>query len=666
MATYQTRISDYGGMERSAGDGALSAYGELYGRVERKLFAEVAAGRNAASLKSGYLKRYGIPARMFNGVRVSLEGKVASIKEQQKLQLDSLGRRIARAQRQLAGAAEQGRWDQVHQKRRRLATVQTKLAALEVDVSAGKTRLCFGSKRLWRKQHHLEQNGYVNHQEWLADWQDARSDEFFVLGSRDETAGCQLCVAAVADDGTLTLRLRMPDCLVVQHGKYVTIEGVRFAYGHEQVLAALDSNTDYGRCRREHGEKAARATSLGQAISYRFKRDAKGWRVFAATQMMDVPVVTDRSRGAVGVDLNVDHLAVCETDASGNYLNAFSVPLVTYGKSQLQAEAIIGDAVGSVVSYAREAGKPIVIEKLDFRQKKAILEGEPRRYSRMLSSFSYGKVKACFISRGHREGVEVHQVNPAFSSVIGRVKFMERYGLSVHQAAALVLARRLLGCSERIPRRWVCPVGNGVCVAFTVPARKRVKHVWTYWGAISGQLRPVLAAQHRRGDGDAAPIRFRLSRGGNSAWWLERGSARCSRVRFPGGVALHCWGGGAALTASLRMADDRLWTKVNLFTTVVWRPSFHLSGVIDDVENHDVEPVAGDLCLVSHWLRWAEQRGHRPGGGSTMGGCQHRPGVGCRRRRGRRRVSCAGQHSDRSGGRASTEEPCVGVFHTAG
>ena len=126
-------------------------------------------------------------------------------------------------------------------------------------------------------------------------------------------------------------------------------------------------------------------------------------------------------------------------------------------------------------------------------------EGESCKYSRMLSSFSYGKVKAYFVSRGYRQGVEVHQVNPAYSSVIGRVKFMERYGLTVHQAAAFVLARRLLGCSERIPRRWVCPVGNGVHVAFTVPARKRVKHVWTYWGAISGQLRPALVAQHRLG-----------------------------------------------------------------------------------------------------------------------------------------------------------------------
>lgn len=59
----------------------------------------------------------------------------------------------------------------------------------------------------------------------------------------------------------------------------------------------------------------------------------------------------------------------------------------------------------------------------------------------------------CFIPRGCRHGVAVRKVNPAFSSVIGRVKFMARYGLSMHQAAALVLARRLLGDSEHSPRR---------------------------------------------------------------------------------------------------------------------------------------------------------------------------------------------------------------------
>ena len=100
-------------------------------------------------------------------------------------------------------------------------------------------------------------------------------------------------------------------------------------------------------------------------------------------------------------------------------------------------DIIADDAVAGVVRDAREAGKPIVIEKLDFRQKKAALEGESRRYSRMLSSFSYDKIKAYFISRGYRQGVEVHQVNPAFSSVIGRVKFMERYGLTCPSGSGL-------------------------------------------------------------------------------------------------------------------------------------------------------------------------------------------------------------------------------------
>ena len=224
-------------------------------------------------------------------------------------------------------------------------------------------------------------------------------------------------------------------------------------------------------------------------------------------------MVTDRRLGVIGVDVNAGHLAVSETDFSGNWLRSWSVPLVTYGKSQGQSAALIGDAVGGVVARARDAGKPLVIEKLDFSKKRDVLEGEHPGRSRMVSSFAYGKIHTCFLSRGYREGVEVFEVDPAFSSVIGRVKFMELYGLSVDQAAALVLGRRLLGCSERIPRRWVCPDGNGGHVAFRVPERKRVKHVWTYWGSILGQLRPALAElrwqgkrKRRRGSG-LGPVR---------------------------------------------------------------------------------------------------------------------------------------------------------------
>ena len=68
-ATYQTRISGK--------EDALSAYAELFGVLQRRLFADVCSGHPSASLKSDYIRRYGIPARMFNAIRVTLEGRMS-------------------------------------------------------------------------------------------------------------------------------------------------------------------------------------------------------------------------------------------------------------------------------------------------------------------------------------------------------------------------------------------------------------------------------------------------------------------------------------------------------------------------------------------------------------------------------------------------------------
>ncbi len=157
---------------------------------------------------------------------------------------------------------------------------------------------------------------------------------------------------------------------------------------------------------------------------------------------MAATVVTDKARVAIEVDQNADQLTVAETDASANWIRSWRVPLVACGKSRRQAQAISGDPVGSMVEYARNVGKPAVMEELAFRQKKASLDGESPHYSRMLAFFSYGRVRAHFLFRGIRQGVEVHQVSPVFISVIGRVRFTERYGLSVPQEVAPVQARR--------------------------------------------------------------------------------------------------------------------------------------------------------------------------------------------------------------------------------
>ena len=94
------------------------------------------------------------------------------------MRVDSLRRHIARAGEQDAPAAERCRWEQAHRKKRRLVNLEMRLTALESDIAAGKVRLCFGSRRLWHKQHQMEGNGYGSHAEWLGDWRAARSGEF--------------------------------------------------------------------------------------------------------------------------------------------------------------------------------------------------------------------------------------------------------------------------------------------------------------------------------------------------------------------------------------------------------------------------------------------------------------------------------------------------------
>ena len=152
-----------------------------------------------------------------------------------------------------------------------------------------------------------------------------------------------------------------------------------------------------------------------QALSYRFLRDDKGWRVFITTNMAEIKTVSVKASGVIGIDINADYLAVSETDQFGNLVNSRVIQLVTYGKDSDQAKAAIGEAVKAAIAIVSKVLKPVVIEKLDFSKKKAELENENPKYSRMLSSFACNKVVQGIKSRAYRFGIEVLEVNPAYT-----------------------------------------------------------------------------------------------------------------------------------------------------------------------------------------------------------------------------------------------------------
>ena len=147
-----------------------------------------------------------------------------------------------------------------------------------------------------------------------------------------------------------------------------------------------------------------------------------------------------------------------------------------------------------------------MIEKLNFQKKKAELEALNRKQALMLSSFSCNKVASHIKAAAFRSGVEVIEVNPAYTSVIGAVNHARIKGISVHQGAALAIARRGLGLCEKatVPVGLV-PTANGGHVTFELPARNRLKHVWTFWSKVRTNLKAAHVAHYLSGDSKRMP-----------------------------------------------------------------------------------------------------------------------------------------------------------------
>jgi IS605 OrfB family transposase len=403
----------------------------------------------------------------------------------------------------------------------------------------------------------MEAGGVVDSKslaDWRKGWDASRSSEIFVMGSSDETLGNQSC-AFIVDPvtGVGALRLR---ALTKETG-YVVIPGVQLNDHARRVLAHwLASNQAPRTGKRGKTPKAPK-------ISFRFVRTLEPeagtdpskttsrfskpnarfspWEVCITVEEV-VPVVAPfaESEGLVlGVDVNGDHLACALSTADGNPVASryeitstgavrmratgsgsgfWTIPMHIAGLDAHQRAAVMGDAVKAVVALAVAHGARLAIEKLDFGRRKhemMLTPGSARR-NRALSAFPYAALHALLTRAAARAGVAIKEVNPAYTSVVGRVKVAPTRGVSTHQGAALTIARRALGHTERYTKRHAYGSDGTALLA----AEQAQGTSWTVWGKIHRLL--------RRHDAQA---------------WSRRGERRAERSK--GNHASHPIGGGA-------------------------------------------------------------------------------------------------------------------------
>jgi IS605 OrfB family transposase len=519
VRTFTTRIDSHP---------ALTARAELESRVERKLCAALRSGREfTGDLAVSFYQQFGISAKTLDGIHRQLKARLKAISELAKTHAADLERRIAAKGKQIADGDKKlrklrlsgdvrphGLRHSLHQHKRRLASLESKLIRSRQRVED--PHICYGTRKLFDAQHHLGDNGFEDRKDWLRAWQAARSAQFFIEGDAQKRGGNQFARMIARDDGRFDLELRLPETLGLW-AEHETLPGgsaVRAAYF-------------IGLCFEHGGAEIREALIAQKPLSYRFLRDEDGsWFVSVMLrQEFADPSVTDFSKGCLGVDLNADHVALTLVDATGNPLTALKdapgrpvmmrrIDLATYGKARAQRIDMIRKAAAEIAEIASMLGVSVAAEKLDFRRKRAEMETAfGKKRARMLSSFAYTSFAQALSRVCVRRSVRLVLVNPAYTSLIGLVKFAPRYGSSVHAAAALAIARRAMALSERLPASGESIsvlLASGDRVTLPRPARIARKHVWSSWSQLSRGLSAVHAgrrgARRRARSDDAAGL----------------------------------------------------------------------------------------------------------------------------------------------------------------
>lgn len=258
----------------------------------------------------------------------------------------------------------------------------------------------FGGRREWERL----QNGTLSKQEW----QDLRNSQLYSRGDRREK-------------GNPNIRLRGDRLLVNDPSRRgAWIEGHIFMPPKwSPDLTCYDA-----RLIRREGK-------FNLTVS---------WTVEAPL------VVTDRARGVLGLDVNPALVALSDVSPGGDLLGHMLLPLQRLPfASRDKRDNDIRLLAKEVVARALDRGTPIAMEVLGFPNR---ARGS-RKFQRMRSNFVFRRILNAIESRAARYGVEVIDVNPAFTSILGGLLYAGKLSLNGHAAAALVIGRRALGLRER-------------------------------------------------------------------------------------------------------------------------------------------------------------------------------------------------------------------------
>lgn len=343
------------------------------------------------------------------------------------------------------------RLSKMYGKRDRL---ESELESLKNDSKNNQFSLCFGSKKLFKKQF----NPTVSYQDWLREWREKRYSYFRLTGAKDENCGNSNVQMRLTSHNNFNIKLRVPTCLESQYGKQITLSNISFPYQSELIQNVVLANSD-------------KLSEDRKPLSFMFKKHKQGYKLIVNIELPSFEQRFGFQDGVIAVDMNADNFAISDIGKQGNLISTKLFRFNLNNKTSNQINAILEENINKIVDYAIERKRNIVIEHLDFKAKKRELsENNDPKYAKMLSSFAYLKMVQQFKSRCHKMGILLQDTNPAYTSMLGKIKYAKKHGISNHQAAAYVIGRRFLQFKEKV-KKDITILYKGKAFMLHIPAR---------------------------------------------------------------------------------------------------------------------------------------------------------------------------------------------------
>ncbi len=298
---------------------------------------------------------------------------------------------------------------------------------LSTELGFKPEKIVFGGRDLFEKlsKRHLSEK---EREKLKKEWKERRQGKLFSRGDRSK--GGNLNLRVIEKDDKLSLRINT---------------GTRSWIYVEMVTS--------------HKKLWLFKSLLAQGVPYSVRVQKRNGRYYTyitfEEPLPDVDI--DFENGAIGIDLNAfpSHIAWAEVSKDGNLISYGEIPtphLFDGMKTKRDYWAWI--YAHQIVRIALEKRKGIVLEYLKIKDKGYRGDYTGRKSRRIKHNFSYRKLKERIVHLARRYGVAVKEVNPAYTSVIGMLKYAPQLSLTKDVASAWVIARRGLGLSEGVPKNY--------------------------------------------------------------------------------------------------------------------------------------------------------------------------------------------------------------------